>query len=248
MDAETRIRTALTRAGDLDRSLAVIRQDAEVGVPGTVIDGARRFARYPGFRDPTRRLPDSCFDVTTSADWPAKLDVTALAWESDGRRDRVLTITAGTPVPDLAVPGVETLTVNAEEIPAEVATVARGPTGTTLQVRLVVAQLLGASDPTGQRRSLTARVGDARGADQRERRRSRSRAPRAPAASRETTYRPARRAVVRDRSRLGRLRPLDDLGGAADAAADRGGRTRQAAPPRKVNGSSSSVRVLVALT
>ncbi len=164
--AETRIRTALTRDGDLTDLLAVIRQDAEVGVPRTVIDGGRRFAWYPGFRDPAGRLPDSCFDVTTAVDWPAKLDVTALAWGTD-RRGRVLTITAATPVPNLAALGVDTLAVNAEEIPAEVDTLARSPTGTFFQIKLAVTDLLGASDPTGQRRTVTARVGDARGADQR---------------------------------------------------------------------------------
>jgi poly(ribitol-phosphate) beta-N-acetylglucosaminyltransferase len=167
LGAEARIRTAMTRHGDLVDLLAVIRQDADVGVPDTVIDGDRRFARYPGFRDPTRQLPESCFDVTTASDWPAKLDATSIAWGSVGRGARVLTVTARTPVPDLGAFGVDVLTANAEEIPAVASTVARGSMGTAVQIRLGMTDLLAASNPTGQRRCVTARVGDARGADQR---------------------------------------------------------------------------------
>jgi glycosyltransferase involved in cell wall biosynthesis len=151
LGAETRIRMALTRDGELDDLLAAIRQDAEVGVPATVVDGARRYAAYPGFR----RLPDSCFDVTTSADWAAKLDATGLAWEAGERGDRVLTITARSPLPDLPDP----LTVSAEEIPGDVRVVSRGDAGTTVQIRFRAADLLAASDPSGQRRTVSAQSG-----------------------------------------------------------------------------------------
>ena len=159
LGAETRIRTALTRDGGLDDLLAVIRQDAETGVPPTVVEGDRRYAKYPGFRDPERHLPDSCFDVTTAPDWAAKLDATALAWETDDRGDRVLTITAYTPVPDLSALGVDPLTVSAEEIPADTRTTAEGGAGTTVRIRFKAADLLAGSDSTGQRRTISAQAG-----------------------------------------------------------------------------------------
>ncbi|MEU2610320.1 glycosyltransferase [Micromonospora sp. NPDC007271] len=157
LNAETRIRLALTRDGTLDDLLAVIRQDARAGVPPTVVDGDRRYAAYPGFRDPDRNLPDSCFEVPP--DWYAKLDATALAWENDERGDKVLTITAVSPLPDLAAVGAEPLAVSAEEIPGQVTTVDRGAHGTTLRIRFRADELLAASGPTGQRRAISAQVG-----------------------------------------------------------------------------------------
>ncbi|MFC6018667.1 glycosyltransferase family 2 protein [Plantactinospora solaniradicis] len=156
---ETRIRLALTRDGTLDDLLAVIRQDAEGGVPRTVVEGSRRYAAYPGFRDPERHLPDACFDVTTVPDWAAKLDATGLAWEDDDLGERVLTITAHTPVPQLAALGADPLTVSAEEIPADTRIIATGTAGTTVRIRFRAADLLAGSDSTGQRRIVSAQVG-----------------------------------------------------------------------------------------
>jgi glycosyltransferase involved in cell wall biosynthesis len=159
LGVETRIRLALTRDGTLDDLLAVIRQDSRAGVPPTVLDGGRRYAAYPGFRDADRALPDSCFDVTTAGDWAAKLDATAMAWETDERGDRVLTITAHTPVADLSALGADRIAVSAEEIPADVRTLAGGATGTTVRIRFRVADLLAGSAATGQRRIVSAQVG-----------------------------------------------------------------------------------------
>jgi glycosyltransferase involved in cell wall biosynthesis len=144
LSAEARIRLALTRDGSLDDLLAVIRQDAESGVPSTVVRDGRRYAAYPGFG----RLPDSCFDVTTSPDWPVKLDATALAWANG-----VLAITAHTPA---ALPP---LSVSAEEIPAEVRTLAEDQTGTTVRISFAADDLLAASEATGQRRAVSAQPG-----------------------------------------------------------------------------------------
>jgi glycosyltransferase involved in cell wall biosynthesis len=151
LNAETRIRLALTRDGRLDDLLAVIRQDGETGIPATLIEDGRSYAAYPGFRD---GLPDACFDVTTAPDWGAKLDATGLAWERDERGDRVLTITARSPTPDLAALGVDPLSVSAEEIPARVEI-----SGTTVRIRLRAADLLAGSDSTGQRRIVSAQPG-----------------------------------------------------------------------------------------
>ncbi|MEV1147262.1 glycosyltransferase [Micromonospora sp. NPDC049799] len=159
LNAETRIRFALTRDGTLDDLLAVIRQDARTGVPATVVDGDRRYAAYPGFRAPGRSVPDSCFDVTTAPDWAVKLDVTALAWETDARGERILAITAGTPVPDLTALGVDRISVSAEEIPGETEELAAGPDGTTLRIRFRAADLLAGAGPTGRRRAVSAQLG-----------------------------------------------------------------------------------------
>ncbi|WP_328475931.1 glycosyltransferase [Actinoplanes sp. NBC_00393] len=136
--AETRIRLAVARDGSLDDLLAVIRQDAEVGVPATVVRNGRRYAQYPGFG----RLPDACFDVTRSPDWPVKLDATAIGWDGD---DLTITARGG---------GATALSVSAEEIPARVSVA-----GDTVRIRFSVAELLARSAVTGQRRALSAQPG-----------------------------------------------------------------------------------------
>lgn len=138
LGAETRIRLAVARDGDLDDLLAVIRQDAETGVPPTVRRNGRRYASYPGFG----RLPDACFDVTTSPDWAAKLDATAIGWDGDR-----LTITA-------RAPGAAAASVSAEEIPARV-----DVAGDTVRISFRVTELLARSAATGQRRALSAQPG-----------------------------------------------------------------------------------------
>jgi glycosyltransferase involved in cell wall biosynthesis len=140
LGAEPRIRMALTRDGTLDDLLAAIRQDASAGVPPTVASGKRGYAGYPGYGV----LPPAGFDVTDSADWPVKLDATALAW-----RNGWLTITARSPLPSLGP-----LSVSAEEIPASV-----DVDGSTATIRFRAADLLAASDPSGQRRVVSAQPG-----------------------------------------------------------------------------------------
>ncbi|WP_203708557.1 glycosyltransferase family 2 protein [Asanoa iriomotensis] len=147
LNAETRIRLALTRDGSLDDLLAVIRQDAEVGVPPTVVEGDRSYAAYPGFRSPGGP-PDACFEVTGVPDWSAKLDATALAWENDERGERVLTVTARSPHAGAAA-------VSAEEVPGDVTRI----DGTTLRVRFRVADLLANTPATGRRRAVSAQPG-----------------------------------------------------------------------------------------
>ncbi len=138
LGAETRIRLAVARDGDLDDLLAVIRQDARDGIPPTETRGGRRYARYPGFG----RLPAACFDVTASPDWDAKLDATAVTW----RRGH-LTITAR----GGRAPG---LTAGAEEIAAEV-----DATGPAVRIRFRIADVVARSDPSGQRRVVSAQPG-----------------------------------------------------------------------------------------
>jgi poly(ribitol-phosphate) beta-N-acetylglucosaminyltransferase len=156
LSAEARIRIGLARGGGLDDLIAVIRQDAQAGVPLTLVEGGRRYARYPGFRDPGGP-PDSCFDVTGAADWPVRLDVRAVAWET-GERGRVLTVTAYSPLPGVG----DKLVVSAEEVGADTRVIDRGEGGeggTTVRVTLAAADLLAASHPTGQRRTVSAQAG-----------------------------------------------------------------------------------------
>jgi glycosyltransferase involved in cell wall biosynthesis len=151
LNAETRIRLALTRDGTVDELLAAVRQDAWEGVPPTVVAEGRRYAAYPGL--PTE--PGSCTDVTTAPDWVAKLDAVAAAWETDEQGERVLSLMAHTPVTDLG----DRLTVGAEEVPAQVTVLFAGAGGTTLRIRLRAADLLAGSGSTGRRRIVSAQVG-----------------------------------------------------------------------------------------
>ena len=159
LGAEARIRMALSRSGELDDLLAVIRRDARTGAPPTLVEDGRWYARYPGFRDPDRRLPDSCFEVTAHPDWAARLDATALRWETDDRGRRTLAITAHTPVADLSALGADRIAVSAEEVPAEVSVTGRDDSGTTLRIGFPVAELLAATAATGRRRIISSQVG-----------------------------------------------------------------------------------------
>jgi poly(ribitol-phosphate) beta-N-acetylglucosaminyltransferase len=156
LGSETRIRTAVARDGALVDLLDVIRRDATLGVPPTVVDGGRRYARYPGFRDPTRRLPDASFDVTAARDWSAKLDATGFSWPTDEHGERVLAIIARTPESDLAALGLDPIAVTAEEIAATTRVTRRDEAGTTLRICFRVGDLLGGSDHSGQRRIVSA--------------------------------------------------------------------------------------------
>lgn len=160
LGAEARIRLALTRHGELDDLLAVIRRDARTGAPATLTENGRRYAMYPGFRDPDRRLPDSCFEVTATPEWAARLDATGLAWEADARGRRVLTITARTPAADLSDVA-DRIAVSAEEIRADLSVLGRDETGATVRIRFPVAELLARSAATGQRRIVSAQALDA---------------------------------------------------------------------------------------
>jgi poly(ribitol-phosphate) beta-N-acetylglucosaminyltransferase len=140
LGAETRIRLAVARDGDLDDLIAVIRQDAEIGVPPTVARDGRRYARYAGWG----RLPDACFDVTTAPDWAAKLDATAIRWDGD-----TLTITArGATAPQV--------TVSAEEVAAEVRPADRPG---VMRIRFRATDLLAGAGATGRRRIVSAQPG-----------------------------------------------------------------------------------------
>ncbi|WBB79421.1 glycosyltransferase family 2 protein [Micromonospora sp. WMMD882] len=152
---ETRLRLAVARDGDLDDLLEVIRQDAERGVPPSVLVGERWYAAYPGFGG---GLPDDVFDVTDALpQWLAKLDVTATGWERDRSGRTVLTVRARSPLPDLAARSCA-LAVVAEDVSGGEVSVTPEDGSTSVTVRFDVAALVAASAVTGQRRAVRVEV------------------------------------------------------------------------------------------
>ncbi|MFB6844785.1 glycosyltransferase family 2 protein [Streptomyces sp. NPDC056373] len=68
LSAMARLRLHLVRHTMLDELLELVRFEgllANSGVATPVlVDGGRAYARYPYLRDPSRRIPDACYDVT----------------------------------------------------------------------------------------------------------------------------------------------------------------------------------------
>jgi hypothetical protein len=160
LGVETRLRLSIARDGNLSDLLAIIRQDAEHGVPPTVVDGDRWYAGYPGFRDARRSHPDNWFDVTdVVAEWIAKLDATSVSWESLDAGGRALTITARSPVTDLPALCSAPIRLSAGNVSGQ-STAASAPNGagTTVRTQFSVDQLLAESAPSGERRTITTLV------------------------------------------------------------------------------------------
>lgn len=155
---ETRLRLSMAERGSLDDLLAVIRQDAERGVPATVVEGDRWYAAYPGFRDPARDFPDNWFEVTDStADWLAKFDVTSIGWEGSDS-GRILTVTARSPRPDLLALSTAPVSMSVGGTEATTLEVSTDGTGTTVRAQFPVHQLLTRIGPGGELRSVSAQV------------------------------------------------------------------------------------------
>ncbi|WBB81618.1 glycosyltransferase [Micromonospora sp. WMMD882] len=154
LDIDARVRLGVARHGGVDDLLAVIRQDAELGVPPAVRDGDRWYAGYPGFRSPELDIPDAWFDVTDhAAAWLARLDTVSVDFEGA----RALTVTARSPRPDLSelTSGVKlgagvTLGTTTEVVP--------DATGTTVRARIPLAGLLADVAPGGELRLVQAHV------------------------------------------------------------------------------------------
>ncbi|MEU9222987.1 glycosyltransferase family 2 protein [Streptomyces massasporeus] len=68
LSAMARLRLHLVRHTMLDELLELVRFESELGRKGTatpvLVDGGRAYARYPYLRDPSRGIPDACYDVT----------------------------------------------------------------------------------------------------------------------------------------------------------------------------------------
>ncbi|MEU0196778.1 MULTISPECIES: glycosyltransferase family 2 protein [unclassified Streptomyces] len=68
LSAMARLRLHLVRHTMLDELLELVRFERELGRSGVatpvLVDQGRAYARYPYLRDPSRAIPDSCYDVT----------------------------------------------------------------------------------------------------------------------------------------------------------------------------------------
>ncbi|SCL27908.1 Glycosyltransferase involved in cell wall bisynthesis [Micromonospora pallida] len=149
LDIEARLRLAAVADGGLADLLAVIEQDAERGVPPTVVTGGRWHAGYPGVGLP------AWTDVTrVHADWLARLDAVAVTWAGT----RSLTVTAHSPHPDLASAVGGPLTVRAGRIVGDTLDVTASGRGSLVRVRFPVERLLAGSVATGQRHPLRVEV------------------------------------------------------------------------------------------
>jgi glycosyltransferase involved in cell wall biosynthesis len=157
LEPETLLRLRLAHTAGVDVLLAVIDHDAHHGVPATLVEGGRRYARYPGFRDgPT---DDGWFDVTDlGARWTARLNVAAMGWVSDRAGVRALEIVAHSPR-DLAALAVDELVVRAGPLTGTtVLSPAEDGRGTLVRVRFPADRLVVDAAPLGGRRPLHAEV------------------------------------------------------------------------------------------
>ncbi|MCI4061093.1 glycosyltransferase [Micromonospora sp. R77] len=151
LDIEARLRLGAVTTGGVDDLLAVIAQDAEHGVPPTVVRGDRWHAGYPG--------ADRWADVTdVRAAWLAKLDTVAVHWTD---RD-TLAVTARSPYPGFAVDGGPVRLV-AGHLAGTTLLDATDPTGRTVRTDFPVQRLLAASAATGQRHPVRAELTGAYG-------------------------------------------------------------------------------------
>ncbi|WP_030895835.1 MULTISPECIES: glycosyltransferase family 2 protein [unclassified Streptomyces] len=68
LSAMARLRLHLVRHTMLDELLELVRFERELARSGVatpvLVDGGRAYARYPYLRDPSRGIPDTCYDVT----------------------------------------------------------------------------------------------------------------------------------------------------------------------------------------
>ena len=68
LSAMARLRLHLVRHTMLDELLELVRFESELGrkdvATPVLVDGGRAYARYPYLRDPSRGIPDTCYDVT----------------------------------------------------------------------------------------------------------------------------------------------------------------------------------------
>ncbi|WBB81205.1 glycosyltransferase [Micromonospora sp. WMMD882] len=141
---ETRLRLAAVGAG-LDDLLAVIGQDAERGVPPTVLAGDRWYAGYPVSGRP------AWTDVTGDrADWLARLDAVTVTWQGA----RSLTITARSPHPTLGRTVGGPVRLRAGEVEGATLDITTDERGSLVRVRFRVDDLLAASAASGQRHPL----------------------------------------------------------------------------------------------
>ncbi|MEV7079619.1 glycosyltransferase [Streptomyces sp. NPDC093516] len=77
----------LLRADRYEDLMTVARHAQEDATRGHVVDKGRVYWRHPFFRDPSKAVPDACFDVTDRL--PVHHGLTEAAWTGDGCRLRL---------------------------------------------------------------------------------------------------------------------------------------------------------------
>ncbi|PWU47459.1 glycosyl transferase [Micromonospora globispora] len=148
LDIEARLRLGAVSAGGVDDLLAVIDQDAERGVPRTVIENGRWHAGYPGAK------AGGWADVTeVRADWLARLDTVAVSWQGG----HTLAVTARSPYPGFAAEAGPVRLV-AGQLAGTTLLDATDPTGRTVRTDFPVDRLLAASAASGQRHPVRAEL------------------------------------------------------------------------------------------
>ncbi|GAA4579721.1 hypothetical protein GCM10023176_58060 [Micromonospora coerulea] len=148
LDIEARLRLGAVTAGGVADLLAVIDQDAERGVPPTVVEDGRWHAGYPGAR------AGGWADVTgVRADWLAKLDAVEVTWE--GRH--TLAVTTRSPYRRFAAEAGPVRLV-AGQLAGTTLLDATDPTGRTVRTDFPVDRLLATSAATGQRHPVRAEL------------------------------------------------------------------------------------------
>jgi glycosyltransferase involved in cell wall biosynthesis len=161
LEIEARLRISTAQRGTVEDVIAVIRQDAEQGVPPTIIDGDRWYAGYPGFRDPRLNMPDEWFEVSGSAaDWLARLEAIVATWGTCPDGERALTVIARTPRRDLVALASGPIGLTAGDVVGTTLETTRDKGGTTLRVQFRLGPLLDGIPPGGRlypvRSQLTA--------------------------------------------------------------------------------------------
>jgi glycosyltransferase involved in cell wall biosynthesis len=143
LEIEARLRISTAQRGTVEDVIAVIRQDAEHGVPPTIIDGVRWYAGYPGFRDPRLAMPDEWFDVSEcAADWLARLEAIVATWNTCPDGERALTVIARTPRRDLIELASGPIGLTAGDIVGTTLETNRDKGGTNLRVQFRIGPFL----------------------------------------------------------------------------------------------------------
>ncbi|MEU1687529.1 glycosyltransferase family 2 protein [Micromonospora sp. NPDC005707] len=147
LDIEARLRLGAVTAGGVDELLAIIDQDAERGVPATVVADGRWHAGYPG-------APAAWTDVTeVRADWLARLDTVTVSWADA----HTLAVTTRSPYPRFAAEAGPVRLV-AGPVAGTTLLDATDPTGRTVRTDFPVDRLLAGSAASGQRHPVRAEV------------------------------------------------------------------------------------------
>lgn len=147
LDIEARLRLGAVTAGGVDDLLAVIDQDAERGVPATVVAHGRWHAGYPG-------APAAWTDVTeVRADWLARLDTVTVSWADA----HTVAVTTRSPYPRFAAEAGPVRLV-AGPLAGTTLLDATDPTGRTVRTDFPVDRLLAGSAASGQRHPVRAEL------------------------------------------------------------------------------------------